>query len=172
MPYEWTLVAEDFESHSWCELGPSRRAIRGLMTKNITVQTNCDAILKFIDELTNKNDPFSVTKRFPENKIYVDLSHKYNVNNLRLMTIAACTFKDLNNVKALNRQNNHRGNSAPIPLVEDNIYYKHMNDAIVSYSHVVHDFFAFHSNFGINDQHIFGIYTRESFEKQCRLVWI
>ncbi|CAI6360860.1 unnamed protein product [Macrosiphum euphorbiae] len=171
MPYEWTLVAEDFESHSWCELGPSRRAVRGIMTKNMTVQTDCDAILKFIDELPNKNSPFSVTERFPENKIYVDLNHYHNVNNLRLMTIAACTFKGLQNVKTLNHQNGRGRNSAPTPLVEDRIYYKQVNDAIVSYSHAVHNLFAPHS-ICINDQHIFGIYTRASFEKQCSLVWI
>lgn len=161
MPYGWTLVAKDLESHSWCGLGPSRRAIRGLMTKNITVQTDCDVILKFIDELPNKNAPFSVTEHFPENKIYVDLGHKHNANNLRLMTIAACSFKDLNNVKALNRQNGDRSNFTPISLEEDKIYYKHMNDAIVSYSHVVHNLFASHSDTRIINQHNFGIYTRE-----------
>jgi len=127
--------------------------------------------LKFIDELPNKNSPFSVTERFPENKIYVDLNHYHNVNNSRLMTIAACTFKGLQNVKTLNHQNGHRRNSAPTPLMEDRIYYKQVNDAIVSYSHAVHNLFAPHSNC-INDQHIFGIYTRASFEKQCSLVWI
>jgi len=146
------------------------------MTKNITVQTDCDAILEFIDELPNKNAPFGVTERFPENKIYVDLNHNHNVNNLRLMTIAACTsIKDLQNIKTsnnLNHQKSHRGNSAHMPSVEEfRIYYKHINDAIVSYTHAVHNLFAPH-NIGINDQHMFGIYTRASLEKQCSLVWI
>ncbi|KAL4084579.1 hypothetical protein QTP88_027516 [Uroleucon formosanum] len=139
MPYEWTLLDEDLESHS---------------ANSRTLQASD-----------------SVTERFPENKIYVDLSHKHNANNLHLMITAACSFKYVNNVKALNRQNGDRSNSTPISLEEDKIYYKHMNDAIVSYSHVVHNLFASHSDTRIINQHSFGIYTRENVERQCGLIW-
>nr|UTQ79659.1 hypothetical protein 3 [Myzus persicae nege-like virus 1] len=160
--YGWTLEAALIDTHNWVSLKTYRMALKSITFKNIGVQANRDAVLQVLDGLGSPVTPFDVSKRFPDNEIWVDLDHPYINTHFRTI-VAACSYKDRQNEK-------NREVSTPIPSVENKLF-SNLNDAIVAFGHAVSQLRQAHIGYAVEDQHIFGIYTQTSFEQQTGLIW-
>jgi len=161
MPYGWTTQLLDFEAHGWVEIRTFKATLRSMAFKNMDVQANRDAALTSLEDMVCP-PPFDEKTRFPDQAIFVDLDHSYNSTRLRAL-VAASSYKD--------RQNEmNEGISTPNPAVETRLN-NNMSDALLAFSYACNEMRQAHGGYDIEDQHIFGIYTRASFEASISLVW-
>lgn len=158
MPYGWTTEALLLSTHHWVEYAAFMRVIGSFKYKQFSVKAVRDSMLTTLANL-EYDTPFAVDKRFPQNKLYIDLSHSVPLKILQQLT------------KALDYSDRQTEKGRSTTDQEKNRAYSNFEDAKVAFYTAVDQLIDLIGPFPIEAAHIYGIYTQTSFETEKQLVW-
>ncbi|APG77620.1 hypothetical protein [Hubei virga-like virus 11] len=158
MPYTWTTEALLLTTHHWVEYAAFMRIIGSFKFKQFSVKAVRDSMLTTLANL-EYDTPFNVTTRFPEDKIYIDLSHSVPLKILQQLT------------KALDFSDRQTEKGRVTTDQEKNRTHSNFEDAKVAFYTAVDQLIDLIGPFPIEAAHVYGVYTRTSFEIEKGLVW-
>lgn len=158
MPYGWQGEAELLQSHHWVDYSAFVRVLHRIRYAAFSVKASRDMVRNTLENM-QVNLPFSVTSRFPDSAIYIDLDHSVP-SRLITQLMLALDFSDRQTEKG-----------RAVPDAVDTRSYSNFEDAKVAYYQAVGNLIDLVGPLKVEEAHIFGVYVRTSFESEHGLVW-
>ncbi|APT35497.1 ORF5 [Adelphocoris suturalis virus] len=158
MPYAWHNEALILQTHHWCLYNSFLNVIRRARYISFSVKAQREGVRNALENM-QINLPFSVNNRFPDEAIYIDLDHSVP-SRLLTQIMLALDFSDRQAEKG-----------RVIPDSVEVRSYSNFEDAKVAYYQAVGNFIDLVGPMAVETAHIFGVYTRSSFEAEHSLNW-
>lgn len=158
MPYGWHNQVSLAATHQWVEYMSFMNLLRSFRFRQFSLKAHRDEMMVALLNLQT-NIPFSADTRFPENGIYIDLNHSLVARMLTQLSLAL-DFSDRQTEKGRN-----------VPDSIDTRTSSNMEDAKVSFYNVVRSLLDLTGSVPVESAHVFGVYTRTSFEREYNLIW-
>lgn len=158
MPYGWHGEAALLQSHHWMAYSSFVSVLHRIRFMSFTVKASRDQIRNILENLA-VNTPFSISTRFPDDAIYIDLDHSVP-SRLITQIMLAIDLSDRQTEKGR-------------PTADNISQREHSNfeDAKVAYYQAVGNLIDLVGPMKIETAHIFGVYTQGSFESEHGLIW-
>lgn len=155
--YKWHTECIDLVAQHWMDYTDFLKLMNSFKFKAFSRKAVREQILTTLDNLESR-PPFSPSKRFPEDSLYINLNH--SVPSKYLERLASCL--DSNDRQQEKGRTDH---------VNDERAFSNMEDAKVCFYTTIRSILDMTGSLAVEDMHIFGIYTQTTFEAVNRLVW-
>lgn len=158
MSYGWKNEILLLTSHHWMEYTAFIRVINSFKFKPFSVKAVRDNMRTTLENLQN-DIPFSVGSRFPDQKLYIDLHHSVPLQLLKQVALAL----DISDRQV--EKGRHETDT------KTDRAYSNFEDAKLAFGSAVSALLDLIGPLPIEAAHIFGVYTRDTFESEHTLKW-
>lgn len=156
MGYGWKNEIILLQSHHWMDYPAFIRVINSFKFKPFSVKAVRDTMRTTLENLQN-DIPFSESTQFPDKKIYIDLHHSVPLQLLKQLALAL-DISDRQVEKGRNETD-----------VKADRAYSNFEDAKLACASAISALLDLVGPLPIENAHIFGVYTRATFESEHSL---
>lgn len=158
MTYGWHNEAELLMTHHWMEYATFMAVLRSFKFKAYSVKANRDIMRTHLDNMQPAH-PFSINDRFPDDAIYIDLTH--SVPSRLLNQLA----------KSLDYADRQTEKGRAVPDGVEVRTFSNMEDSKVAFYESLEALLDLVGTKRIETCHVVGIYVRGTFEQVYNLIW-